>query len=244
MDVIILCGGLATRLSSVTQDKYPKCLVEIEGRKFIEYQFDLIAEMDRYTCIDRVILALGKYADQVVEYVQQSRLNRPFEVFYSFEQERLGTGGAMNNALRFVNSSSFIAMNGDVINQIDVKNFINHGSHSPANTVTLSLAKVTNTDRYGSVELDQSGAITQWKSKGWIDEGWINRGLYYFNRTDNPFKGAPKSFSFEDEYIAPNVSSQTGVVRGLECDGYFIDIGIPSDYELFCVRERERLKKA
>lgn len=242
MDVIILCGGLATRLSSVTQDKYPKCLVDIEGRKFIEYQFDLIAEMNSHINIERVVLALGKHADQVVEYVQESRFNRPFEVFYSFEQERLGTGGAMKNALRFVKNPSFVAMNGDVINQIDTAEFLYQGRNSQPGTVTLSLGEVESTDRYGSVELNESGEVAQWKSKGWIDRGWINRGLYFFNEWSSPFNELGPAFSFEDDFIAPNVANTTGKVRGLKCNGYFIDIGIPSDYNLFC--ERERLKKA
>jgi MurNAc alpha-1-phosphate uridylyltransferase len=90
--VVILAGGLATRLHPLTLTQ-PKSLIPINGYPFIGWQLKLLAEQG----IDSVLLCLGHKASEIADFVgdgNQFGLN----VEYSVEESQLGTGGAIKHA--------------------------------------------------------------------------------------------------------------------------------------------------
>jgi NDP-sugar pyrophosphorylase family protein len=90
LPVVILAGGLATRMKPITE-KIPKSLIDIKGKPFIYYQLKLLEKND----VDYVILCLGHLGEQVVEYLN-SKTNFVMQIDYSFDGEKLlGTGGAI-----------------------------------------------------------------------------------------------------------------------------------------------------
>lgn len=236
MDAIILCGGLATRLRDVTNDKIPKCLVDINGTPFIKYQLDWLDDLkSRGFKFDRVILAIGRLHEQVIEYVQTIQDLYHFKIFYSIEPMALGTGGAMKYAWRFVNSNRVLIMNGDVVNQIDLENLIAQTFRKFSDdTFLMSLVHVHDTDRFGIVRLSSNGRIIGWEPKKYVTQALANRGVYIYTGDSNPFKDYPNIFSFENDFVVNHVHDGTGVMNGYQQKGYFIDIGIPADYKKFC----------
>jgi len=64
LPVVILAGGLATRLRPMTE-KIPKALVEINGRPFIEHQLELLARNG----ISRVVLSVAYLGEMIAEHV-------------------------------------------------------------------------------------------------------------------------------------------------------------------------------
>jgi len=105
--VVILCGGLSTRLYPSTIDK-PKSMIEIFGKPFIDHQLTLLQKND----VKEVILCIGKFGEQIKSYVDNGeRWN--MSVKYSDDGERLlGTGGALLNAYPIL-PDEFILMYGD-----------------------------------------------------------------------------------------------------------------------------------
>lgn len=92
--VVILAGGLATRLRPITE-KIPKALVEINGQPFIDHQLELLAGNG----ISRVVLSVAYLGEMIEDYVGDgSRYG--LTVTYSFDGDRyLGTAGAIRQAL-------------------------------------------------------------------------------------------------------------------------------------------------
>ncbi len=108
MQVVILAGGLGTRLQSVAPDT-PKALVPVAGRPFVEHQFELL----RSNGLRRVLLCIGFRGEQIERHVGDgSRFG--MEVQYSYEDPGLllGTGGAMLNALALL-EDLFLVLYGD-----------------------------------------------------------------------------------------------------------------------------------
>ena len=86
-----------------------------------------------------------------------------------------------------------------------------------------------NFDRYGAVDLNKDYSIKNFHEKKFYEEGLINGGVYALNTEKFLKEALPEKFSFEKDYLEQFYSSRRmfGVVQ----DEYFIDIGIPEDYE-------------
>ena len=108
MQAIILCGGLAARLGNITK-KRPKILLEVGGRTVLDWQLDLLKE----TGIKETILASGHLHDVLYERV--GVYYQGMHIRYAIENKKLGTGGAIANAMRHIHTSPFFVLNGDVL---------------------------------------------------------------------------------------------------------------------------------
>ena len=93
MQVVILAGGLGTRLRPLTE-RIPKCLAPVNGRPFLEYQLEMLGRRG----VRDVVLCVGYLADQVLEYFGDG-LRLGVHIQYSWERDGLrGTAGALKNA--------------------------------------------------------------------------------------------------------------------------------------------------
>ncbi len=220
MEVIILAGGIGSRLQSVVND-VPKCMATVAGKPFLFYLFEYLIPFHP----EKVILSLGYKHEIVEEWV--SRLDLPFEIVNKIEKTPLGTGGAIKYALSAVTEDTAIVMNGDTFFDVDLKQLqLFHQSQKGETTFALSL--LSQFDRYGSVLLDkENNRIIRFEEKKYCDKGLINGGIYVLNKT--VLDDFPEKFSMENDYFANKVL--TGELSGYISNGYFIDIGIPEDYE-------------
>jgi NDP-sugar pyrophosphorylase family protein len=102
LQVVILAGGLATRLLPVTE-KIPKSLVEVAGFPFIHHQLVYLKKQG----INEVVICLGHMGEMVKEFV--SKRSYGLSISFSFDgQKQLGTGGAIKNALSILKDRFFI----------------------------------------------------------------------------------------------------------------------------------------
>jgi len=118
--VIILAGGMATRLRPITE-KIPKALVEVGGQPFIAHQLNLLKSHG----IRSVIISAWYKGEMIREFVGAgSRFG--MEVQYTFDGENpLGTGGAIRKALPFINGPFFV-LYGDSYLPCDYTNIQTH----------------------------------------------------------------------------------------------------------------------
>lgn len=104
--VVILAGGLGTRLRPITE-KIPKPMVDVCGQPFLHWQL-LDLKRQGYT---RVLLLVAYLGEQVkAHFGDGAKLG--MQLSYSFEPEPMGTGGALKHALTNLDES-FILLNGD-----------------------------------------------------------------------------------------------------------------------------------
>lgn len=94
MEVIILAGGLGTRLRSVVSE-VPKCMAPVAGRPFLCY---LLKYLTRYN-VTRVILSVGYLREVIYKWIDEVKDDFPFDFDYAVEEEPLGTGGGIKLAL-------------------------------------------------------------------------------------------------------------------------------------------------
>lgn len=221
-DIIVLAGGLGTRLRGVVND-LPKAMAPVIGKPFLEYILDFIAKAG----FQRVILSTGYMSKSIEDYFHDSY--RSLEIVYSVEKEPLGTGGAIKLASKKVTTPYFIVMNGDTLFRIDMQQFFTKHVEQLAN-VSIALRRVEDASRYGLVECDDHCNIISFHEKSSdCNPGLINGGIYiiktkYFKKL--PF---PNKFSLESEWMQKNVGN--GEIQGQVFNDYFLDIGIPEDYE-------------
>lgn len=220
-EAIILAGGLGTRLRSVLPD-LPKCMAPVNCKPFLSY----IIHYYQQQGIQRFIFSLGYKHEVITEWLQQAYPS--LNIDWVIETEPLGTGGAIQLALKKATMPDILILNGDTIFKADLAAMTAfHKSRSAA--CTLLLKPMQQFNRYGVVDIDADGRIQSFKEKKQYEQGLINGGVYLLNTGEFSKLYWPAVFSFEKDYLEKYYSRLT--MYGCVQEGYFIDIGIPEDFE-------------
>lgn len=216
MQAIILCGGLATRLGDTTKT-LPKILLDIAGKTVLEWQIQLLKEAN----VEEIILASGHLHDVLYERVGPRYAG--VHVRYAKEKKKLGTGGAIRNAMRHINTSSFFVLNGDVLLDNFSPQEMVHSFYKGMAGLLLSI-RVSDIRPYGEIVSNNNGKITAFREKqSHCRAGYINGGVYLFNPTiADTFPRDRESFSVETD-VFPKVPN----LYALQSDANWIDIGVP-----------------
>jgi D-glycero-alpha-D-manno-heptose 1-phosphate guanylyltransferase len=220
-ECIILAGGLGTRLRSSVPD-LPKAMAPVAGKPFIDH---VIAYLQKQG-ITRFIFSLGYMHEVIQEHIEDTYPG--MDDVFSIEQEPLGTGGAIEAATAFAKDDDVLVVNGDTLFKADVKQLT--AAHQQQHAAcTLALKPMQNFERYGVVEIDNNNKITAFKEKQQYEEGLINGGVYVLNIKSLTQLDLPAKYSFESDYLEKYISEQT--IIGVVQDAYFIDIGVPEDFD-------------
>lgn len=220
-EAIVLAGGMGTRLRTVVSD-VPKPMAPVNGRPFLAYVLDDLVTQG----IERVILAVGYKREVIVEYFGIEY--RGMELLYSVEEEPLGTGGAIKQAFDLVVGETAFVLNGDTYFNVSLSELDTFHEARSAD-MTLALKPMKDFDRYGTVIIDESEKILGFEEKQHRTEGLINGGVYLFGKNIWVGPELAEKFSFETEILEGLYATRT--FCGMVSDTYFIDIGIPTDYE-------------
>lgn len=221
-EAIILAGGLGTRLQAVVSD-VPKPLAPVAGRPFVAFLLDRLAAAGLHRCI----LAIGHKGEMIEAAIGHDW--QGMRIDYSFETQPLGTGGALALAAARVEGDAAHVLNGDTYLAYDPLEF-ESATRAHEARVGLALAYVPEVGRYGAVDASE-GRVRGFREKGGAGAGWINAGCYCFTRTALDALPRDKTFSLENDFIVPLVSSGDRVAAYAATEG-FIDIGVPEDYAL------------
>jgi len=197
-------------------------MAPVNGQPFLHYIFQYLQQQN----CSRVILSLGYKHEVIEDWLEAER--PPFEVSFVIEEEPLGTGGGIQLALEQAKNQNVLVLNGDTFFDVNLESLFSfHGSKNAA--TTLALKYMQQFERYGSVHIDDDGRIISFEEKKLKQEGLINGGVYVINKKRFLEKNLPQKFSFEKDYLEAFVEETSFFGKKLE--GYFIDIGIPEDYE-------------
>jgi D-glycero-alpha-D-manno-heptose 1-phosphate guanylyltransferase len=220
-EAIILAGGLGTRLRSAVPD-LPKCMAPVNGMPFISYVINYFQQAG----IEKFIFALGYKSENFENFL--GSVLPPGSFQSSVEQEPLGTGGAIRLACTRTMEEQILVLNGDTFFRIQPKELA--AFHQERNAhCTLCLKPMQDFDRYGVVELDGDQRINSFQEKQFYHSGLINGGIYALDVGKFKEEALSEKFSFEKDYLEKFYTTRR--MFGLVQDDYFIDIGIPEDYE-------------
>ena len=228
MQAILLCGGMGTRLRSVVSDR-PKPMADICGKPFLQY----LLEMLRDKGITEVIFALGYMGEMIEEYFQDGSAFG-LKIAYSYEEEPLGTGGAIRNALPKILEEEVLVLNADTYFPMDYQGLYRFHQENDGD-FSLATRAVPDISRYGAVRRDAAGRILAWNEKledgGQPLAGEINGGIYVMKKS--LIAEIPEGKQSLEQDCIPKWLSEGKRIFGLPFDGYFMDIGIPKDYQQF-----------
>ncbi len=220
VDVVILCGGMGTRLKTVVDDK-PKPMAEIDKRPFIDILIEHISTFG----FKRFILCTGYKAETIQEYYKSKKSK--VEILTIKEKKLLGTGGAVKNAEALIQSSPFLVLNGDSFFDIDLRRFIDFHISRKA-LLSIALINAKDSKDYGSIEIDSSNRIVRFSEKEKAGrDSLINAGIYLFNSEVLSLMPNNKKFSLEYDFFPKIVDRE---FYGYSANGFFIDIGTPERY--------------
>jgi D-glycero-alpha-D-manno-heptose 1-phosphate guanylyltransferase len=216
----VLAGGLGTRLRSVVDDR-PKVLAQVGSRPFLAYLLDqLVASGCR-----SVALCTGYLGEQVSGVFGKNY--GPLRLSYSQEREPLGTAGALRLVLSHIESDPILVMNGDSYCDIDLKAY--GGWHYQRKApVSMALARVARSGRYGQVKLDAGGQVFEFAEKHeQSGAGWINAGIYLVSQQVLQSIPAEGCISLERDVLPRWVGHGLCGYMSLRP---FLDIGTPEDF--------------
>ncbi len=217
MEAIILAGGMGTRLTERIKDM-PKVMAPVNGVPFLDYVLNMLI---RYG-VRHFIFAVGYKAPAILDYYGSSYKGVPID--YAFEDTPLGTGGAIKNAMALCAQPRAVVVNGDTLCDVNLSAML--ACHLEAGRpVTLCAKQMRDFDRYGSLEI-KNGRVKSFNEKKPTGCGKINSGVYIVEKS--LFDAIHETvFSFEKAVL----ENENIHITAFETDGYFIDIGIPEDYD-------------
>lgn len=194
MKVVILAGGLGTRLSEETNVK-PKPMVEIGGLPILWH----IMKTYSHHGFNEFFVALG-YKGEVIKDYFANYLNRSSDITVNLKSGKLEyhnthdedwtlnlfdtgkdsmTGGRLHRLEKYLKDEDcFMFTYGDGVADVDIGALIKfHKAHGKIATVTA----VRPPARFGAL-LIENNAVTDFREKPQVGEGWINGGYFVFNK--------------------------------------------------------------
>ena len=191
MKVVILAGGLGTRLSEETVLK-PKPMVEIGGKPILWHIMSIYSAHG----FNEFICALGYKAEIVKDYFQSfyalnndltvdlgtgkttihERQHPPWKIHLVDTGLNTQTGGRIKRLENWIGAETFMATYGDGVSDVDIKALLAfHKAHGKLATVTA----VRPPARFGNIDI-RNGQVEQFIEKPQTGEGWVNGGFFVF----------------------------------------------------------------
>jgi len=173
MKIVILCGGLGTRLGIETK-KIPKPMVKICGKPILEH---IIRRYLKFGFKD-FILATGYKREEIEQYFNKLKINANIKSIYTGLNTNTG-GRILKLKKYFKNNENFMLTYGDGLSSQNFK-FLNnfHKKNNKLATITV----VRPPARFGEVNLNyKKNLVTNFKEKPKTNLGWINGGFFVLN---------------------------------------------------------------
>ena len=218
---ILLVGGFGTRLMPLTKNT-PKPMLTVAGVPVTEHQL----AMAKAAGITEIVLATSYLSEVFIPYFGDGS-KWGMKIKYAVEKEPLGTGGAIRNAAKLLDTNeSVVILNGDVLSSHKLSEQIRqHEAHDA--DVTLHLTQVEDARAFGCVPTDSDGRVSAFLEK--MENpitNQINAGCYVFNPRVISTIPLDTVVSVERETF-PQLVAKSAKVFGYLENAYWLDIGTP-----------------
>lgn len=225
MKALIMAGGKGTRLTEITKNLLPKPMVELNGKKLLEYAIDNLIEYG----VTEIFLSIGFMHEVIEEYF--SKKEYPVKIHFIVEDEPLGSGGALY-LIKDQLDDDFVVCNGDALFNINIKKMLDF--HKAKNSIA-TLFTHPNYHPYDSdliicdndckiLKIDKKDTVRDYYYKNNVNAGFfiINpKALYYFDTL--------KKVSMENDFIATLLADGKNVFAYKSTE-YIKDVGTPERY--------------
>ncbi len=241
MQVVILCGGLGTRLREETEFR-PKPMVEVGGRPLLWHIMKIYAHYGH----NEFVLCLGYKGEQIKQYFlnyeamtrdvtvrlgpdSQVTLHGPTVEPWTVTLADTGltamTGARVKRVERYIRGDTFMLTYGDGVADVDLHKLAAfHRGHGRLATVT----GMRPPSRFG--ELFTSGTrVVEFSEKPSVSRGYVSGGFFVFNRGVFDYLSADDSCVLEREPLER--LAKDGQIEMFPHDGYFQCMDTPRDLQ-------------
>jgi glucose-1-phosphate cytidylyltransferase len=193
--VVILCGGLGTRLREETEFR-PKPMVEVGGRPILWHIMKTYAHYG----FREFVLCLGYRGNIIKDYfLNYEAMNNDFSIclghksqirYHGLHAEQgfsitladtgidCLTGGRIQKIRKYIDSDTFLLTYGDGVSDVDIRSLVEfHKNHGKIATVTT----VPPISRFGMMDVDRDDSVHKFTEKPTTD-GWMSAGYFVLNR--------------------------------------------------------------
>ena len=169
MKVVILCGGLGSRLGEETKS-LPKPMVKIGGKPIVCHIMDIY----KFYGFNDFILATGYKKNVIEKYFKKKR-----NVRCVYTGKKSMTGGRLLRLKKFLcKDENFLLTYGDGLTNQNIKKLYKfHLKHKKIATMTI----VRPPARFGIIEFNNKKIIKKFEEKPQVSEGWVNGGFFIFD---------------------------------------------------------------
>ncbi|MGZ4114741.1 MAG: sugar phosphate nucleotidyltransferase [Actinomycetota bacterium] len=222
MKAVVLVGGEGTRLRPLTET-IPKPLVPLVDRPSLDHVLDHLARHG----VHEVVLS-SSYLEPTFHAFLEARHGDP-AITWITEVEPLDTGGAIVNALPYLDDDAFFALNGDILTDLDLTAM--RAFHEARGAVaTIALHHVEDARPFGLVPTDAEGRVREFREKPAEPiPGDINAGTYLLDPGALAPWRSDGRVSIERQ-IFPALIEGGSPVFGFLSEAYWLDLGTPAKY--------------
>jgi NDP-sugar pyrophosphorylase family protein len=217
---VIMAGGRGSRLAPYTT-VLPKPLMPLDDRPILGVVLEQLAAAG----VARVTISVGHLSGLIESWVRHHEPSLALPVDFVYEDEPLGTAGALGNIER--PPSTFLALNGDILTDLDFTTLIAH-NQARGSIATLAVNERTVQIEYGVVHTHADGAIRALEEKPTLRYP-VSMGVYAMEPEVVDLIAPGERIDFPDLLL--RAIKRGHAVQTLPFGGYWRDIGNRSDYE-------------
>ncbi len=222
MKAVVLVGGEGTRLRPLTET-IPKPLLPLMDRPSLDHVLDHLARHG----VHEVVLS-SSYLEETFHSFIEERHGDP-RITWITEKRPLGTGGAIVNALECLDDEPFLALNGDILTDLDLTSMLAFHLERGA-SATIALHHVEDARPFGLVPTEPDGRVVEFREKpAELVPGDINAGTYVLEPDALAGWRRGESISIERQ-VFPALIQSGKPVYGFLSDAYWLDLGTPEKY--------------
>jgi dTDP-glucose pyrophosphorylase len=217
--VVIMAGGLGSRLGELTRD-IPKPMLPMGGRPMLENIIDNFKEFGFH----KFILCVN-YKAEIIENHFGNGNAFGIQVKYTHEKKRMGTAGPLS-LIDFEISENLFVVNGDLITSLDFNDFLEfHLKHN--SDATMCVKSYANEIPFACIDADYNNNLLQIVEKPSFNYH-INAGMYIV--TKELVEKVPKDTFYDMPTLFEEALNDGKSVKVFRMDDYWLDIGKPDDY--------------
>tara|TARA_B100001057_G_scaffold446700_1_gene485527 strand:+ start:24534 stop:25229 length:696 start_codon:yes stop_codon:yes gene_type:complete len=171
MKVVILAGGMGTRISEYTKT-IPKPMIKVCGKPIIHRIIDHYMKYGH----NEFFIALGYKGKVIKEYFKKKQFTKKIKIHLIETGKNTMTGGRLKKLKKYLNET-FLLTYGDGVANVNLNKLINFHKK---NKKLITLTAVRPPARFGAIKI-KNNIVKYFREKNSLDSGWINGGFFVIN---------------------------------------------------------------